>query len=140
MRLARLVLAGIVVAVFAGLAYVAQQTRVPGAAMVAAAQNFLNTLSAEQKAQATFAFDDKERTNWNFVPLQDNATKKATRKGLPLEAMSPVQRQAALALLKAGTSEAGHQAAVTIMSLESILRETEKGGAMIRNPDWYFVT
>ena len=26
------------------------------------------------------------------------------------------------------------------MSLEGILREVEKKGAMVRNPDWYFVS
>jgi hypothetical protein len=41
-------------------------------------------------------------------------------------------------LLKAGTSSAGYKKATTIMSLENILRELEKGGAMVRNPEWYF--
>src|SRR5204862_6055416 len=39
-----------------------------------------------------------------------------------------------------GTSERGDVAAVTIMSLESILRDQEKKGAMVRNPEWYFFT
>ena len=67
----------------AGLALVAQQASAPGATMVAAAQKFLGSLSGEQKAQTTFAFDDAERTNWNFIPLQDNTTRKSTRKRAP---------------------------------------------------------
>ncbi|MBV9125170.1 MAG: DUF3500 domain-containing protein, partial [Planctomycetes bacterium] len=93
----------------------------------------------EQRARATFAFDDKERTNWHFVPLQDPA-RRPTRKGLPLEDMNATQQQAALALLRAGTSASGDQKALTIMSLENILKELEKGGAMVRNPHWYFFT
>src|SRR5205085_1294341 len=34
----------------------------------------------------------------------------------------------------------GHQKATTIMSLESILRELEKGGSIVRDPSWYFFT
>src|SRR5262249_32433846 len=75
--------------------------------------------------------------NWHFIPLQDQE-KKSTRKGLPLAEMNADQRKAALDLLKAGTSPGGDKKATTIMSLEAILKELEKGGAMVRNPDWYF--
>lgn len=139
MKLTKTIFAGAVLASVAGLALVAQQTAAPGGQMVAAAQKLLGGLSEEQKTQATFAFDDKERTNWNFVPLQDKA-RKSTRKGLPLEAMSPAQKKAALDLVRAGTSDTGNVAAVTIMSLEAILAEQEKKGAMVRNPEWYFFT
>ncbi len=54
--------------------------------------------------------------------------------------MTPEQKQAAMDLLKAGTSPGGDQKATTIMSLESILRELEKGGALVRDPGWYFLT
>jgi hypothetical protein len=107
--------------------------------MVAAAQKFLDGLGADQKSRTTFAFDSKERTNWNFVPLQDKA-RKATRKGLPLQDMTPEQKKLALGLLAAGTSKHGGQEAVTIMSLEAILREVEKGGTNVRDPEWYFFT
>jgi hypothetical protein len=138
-KLSRLLLAVALVALLAGVAYVAQQTEPSGSRMVGAAEKFLGSLSAEQKAKATFAFDDKERTNWHFVPLQTK-DKKPSRKGLPLEEMNEKQRQAALDLLRAGTSQHGDQEATTIMSLEAILRELEKGGAMVRNPQWYFFT
>jgi hypothetical protein len=107
--------------------------------MAEAAEKFLNTLSAEQKAKAAFPFDSPERTNWHFVPLQDRE-RKPTRKGLRLEEMSAAQREAAMALLKAGTSPSGYNQATTIMSLESLLNDLEKGGTNVRRPDWYFVS
>jgi hypothetical protein len=124
----------------AGLAYVAQQTETSGDDQVAAAQKLLGTLSAEQKAKAVFPFDSPERTNWHFVPLEDKKTGQPTRKGLRLEEMSADQKKAALALLRAGTSKQGDVAAVTIMSLEAILNELEKGKGPTRNPEWYFFT
>lgn len=139
MKLLRLILGGLVLTSMAGLALWAQQRQAAGTAMVAAAQQFLGTLSDEQKEQATFPFDSKERTNWNFVPLQTK-DREPTRKGLRLEKMSPAQKKAALELVKAGTSESGAVAAVTIMSLEAILAEQEKKGTNIRNPEWYFFT
>ena len=139
MKLIRLALAGTALFAVAGLAYVAQQTQTAGTSMVAAAEAFVGTLSGEQKAKAVFPFDSKERFNWNFVPLQDKE-KNPTRKGLPLEQMSAEQKKAALALVRAGTSEQGGATAVAVMSLEAILRDQEKKGAMVRNPEWYFFT
>jgi hypothetical protein len=109
-----------------------------GVQMAASAEKLLSGLNKDQKVKAALDFDDKDRTNWHFVPYQEN--KKALRKGLPLEEMTADQRKAALDLLKAGTSPDGYTKATTIMSLESILRELEKNGAMVRNPDWYFFT
>jgi hypothetical protein len=106
--------------------------------MTAAAERFLGLLSPEQKAKAAFAFDDKERFNWHFVPLEKD--KQPTRKGLRLEEMSDAQKAAALDLLHTGTSAAGFQKATTIMSLENILKELEQGKGPVRNPGWYFVT
>jgi hypothetical protein len=138
MKLTRILLALGLLASLAGVAWVAQQAQPPGVAMTTAAQQFLDTLTADQKTRAVLAFDSKERTNWYFTPQQSG--RKATRKGLPLEDMNEKQRKAALALVAAGTSANGDKQALTIMSLESILHELEKGGAMVRNPDWYFFT
>ena len=137
MKLTRILVALVLLAGMAGLAYVAQQVESPGLKMAAAAQKFLGSLSPEQKTKAAFDFDSKERTRWFFVPLQD-ANRKPTRKGLPLEEMTADQKKAALALVAAGTSAQGNKQALTIMSLEAILRDQEKKGAMVRNPDWYF--
>jgi hypothetical protein len=140
MRLLRVLLSLAVVAGLTGVAYVAQKVESAGTKMTVAAEKFLDTLKDDQKKKATFDFDDKERTNWNFIPLQDKS-KKYTRKGLPMEEMTPEQKKAALGLVRAGTSSAGFEKAITIMSLEGILKELEGDkGAMVRNPEWYFVT
>jgi hypothetical protein len=139
MRLIRLGLATTALAVLAGVATVAQVSGTAGIAMASAAQKFLDSLTPEQKAKAQMPFDARDRLEWYFVPRQDR-DKKPTRKGLRVEEMTAPQREAALALLRAGTSPGGYDKAVTIMSLESILNELEKGGATVRNPGWYFVS
>ncbi|HYV38240.1 MAG TPA: DUF3500 domain-containing protein, partial [Gemmataceae bacterium] len=141
MKFHRIFLALPLVAVLAGVAHVSQQKADPaGAKMAVAAQKFLGSLTDEQKKKAVYAFDHPERTNWEFVPLQDTKAKKATRKGLPLQDMTEEQRKLALAIVEAGTSATGNKQATTIMSLESILKATEKMSDMIRNPEWYFFT
>jgi hypothetical protein len=134
-----MLLALMMVAALAGVAYVRQVNEPAGSKMVNAADRLVASLNAEQKTKATFDFDNKERFNWHFVPLQDNQ-RRPTRKGLPLEEMTAEQKEAAKALVAAGTSSDGYTKATTIMSLESILRELEKGGRLVRNPEWYFFT
>jgi hypothetical protein len=134
-----MLLALIMVAALAGVAYVRQANEPAGSKMVNAADKLVASLTTEQKAKAVFDFDNKERFNWHFVPLQDSQ-RKPTRKGLPLQEMTAEQTEAAKALLAAGTSSDGYTKATTIMSLESILRELEKGGRLVRSPEWYFFT
>ena len=66
--------------------------------MTQAAQHFLASLTPEQRAKATFKFQDEERLNWHFIPRE--------RKGLPLRDMTPPQRALAHALLSAGLEPA----------------------------------
>jgi hypothetical protein len=121
-----------------GAVVVSKEVEPASAKMTAAADKLLSALDAQQKAKTLFEFEDKERTNWHFVPYQ--AQKKALRKGLTLEEMTKEQKSAALQLLEAGTSPGGYTRAATIMSLETLLRELEKNGANVRNPEWYFFT
>ena len=101
--------------------------------MVAAASTFLGALNAEQKKQATYAFTDAERENWNFVPI--------ARQGLPFKQMSTEQQALGLALLRTGLSHTGVARAQAIMALELILKELEKDNPPgRRNPTLYFVT
>jgi hypothetical protein len=137
MKLLRVILAATILAGFAGVAYVGQVGEPAGFRLADAAEKLLGSLSADQKAKLLHGFDDKERLNWHFVPKQD-AARKATRRGLALEEMTAEQKEAARNLLKAGTSSQGYVQATTIMSLEAILHDLEKGGQMVRNPDWYF--
>ena len=98
--------------------------------MTETANRFLASLTAEQKAKATFKFDDAERMNWFYVPIE--------RKGLPLREMSPYQKHLASALLSAGLSQSGYIKAVTIMSLEDVLKMMEKDSGERRNPEKYY--
>ncbi|MFO0807319.1 MAG: DUF3500 domain-containing protein [Gemmataceae bacterium] len=139
MKLARFGVAMSAFVVVAGVAAIAQVSATAGLKMADAAKKYLDGLTAEQRAKGAFSFDSPEREKWAFVPLQDK-DKKPTRKGLRLEEMTASQREAAMALLQTGLSQSGYKQATTIMSLEAILRDLEKGGANVRNPDWYFVT
>ncbi|MBI3696103.1 MAG: DUF3500 domain-containing protein [Acidobacteria bacterium] len=98
--------------------------------MTRAANHFLASLSAEQKAKATFEWSSDERLNWHFIPRE--------RKGLPLKEMDSAQRALAQALLAAGLSQRGFMKASTITSLENILKEMEKDNAGRRDPEKYF--
>src|SRR3989442_10375643 len=95
--------------------------------MTHAAQHFLAALTPEERAKATFSFDVDERLNWHFIPRE--------RKGLPLLEMTPPQRALAHALLSAGLSQQGYIKAVSIMSLEDVLRILEKDDGNRRNPE-----
>ncbi len=107
---------------------------------VKAANSLLDSLTAEQKAKAVFAFEDKERLNWHYIPLEDKGTGKSTRKGLPIESMDAKQKAATMELLKAGTSATGYTKGSNIIDFEILLGEQEKGTSWTRNPGWYFVS
>jgi len=100
--------------------------------MAEAANRFLAALTPEQRAKATFAFEESERQNWHFVPIE--------RKGLALREMTSAQKHLATALLSAGLSQQGFFKAETIMSLEDVLRLIEHGTGPERDPEKYFVS
>ena len=74
-------------------------------------------------------FDDPERMRWFYTPVE--------RKGLTLGEMAPYQRHLASALLAAGLSQTGYIKAVTIMSLEEVLKVMENDSGVRRNPENY---
>jgi hypothetical protein len=137
MKLHRLLLGLAACGALLGIAYLGHTAETPGVKMTNAASKFLDSLKDDQKSKAVFGFDDKERTRWFFTPQQD-MEKKATRKGLRLEEMTDEQKKLALELVRSGTSDSGYTKATTIMSLEAILKDLEKNGAMVRNTGWYF--
>ena len=101
-------------------------------AMTDAAKIFVNSLWDEQKGRATFKFEDEERMNWFYTPV--------VRKGLPLREMSPGQRQLALSLINSGLSQRGFSKAVTIMSLDEVLRGVQGDVPPRRDSDGYFIS
>jgi hypothetical protein len=97
--------------------------------MTETANHLLAALGPEQKAKAVISFGDEERMRWFYTPVE--------RKGLTLGEMSPYQRHLASALLAAGLSQTGYIKAVTIMSLEDVLKVIENDSGARRNPEKY---
>jgi hypothetical protein len=93
--------------------------RASGLQMGEAARTFLKSLTDDQRAQATFAYDDAERLNWHYIPR--------ARKGVPLKALSPAARAAARGLIASSLSERGFEQTVNVMSLDDVLFLLEKG-------------
>ncbi len=97
-------------------------------AMAAAAQSWTGSLTADQQKTAVFAFTDKERENWHYIPR--------TRLGLPFKSMTEPQRKLARALLESGLSQHGLAQADMVMALERVLLEIEN--AAHRDDTLYF--
>lgn len=85
--------------------------------MSLAAKNFLETLSTKQKEKAMFRFDEEERYNWHFVPMD--------RKGIALKELSDAQKKSAMQMLHTALSDTGFQKTYDIIQLEDILRVAE---------------
>jgi hypothetical protein len=99
-------------------------------ALSEAALAFLATLPVDLARRTTYGIKDAERENWHFVPKERN--------GLALKEMTPLQREKALALLRAGLSDRGHLQVEAIMALERVLFELE--GTARRDAGLYTVT
>ena len=108
----------------------ARRTPANGSTMIEAARTFLAMLDPGQNAKAVLPFNSEERFRWFYTPV--------SRKGIPLKELKASQREAALALLRAGLSEKGYTKAETIRKLEGVLRELE--GNSGRDPDLYYFT
>ena len=137
----RLILAAAALAVLAVGSTIAADRS--SSAMASAATKFLDSLTPEQRQEATFAFDADERLRWHFIP-----TEMYPRKGLLVKQMTEPQRRLAHDLLKAGLSQRGYMTASQIMDLETVLdgieavqrtRETSpRGQPLVRDPEKYF--
>jgi hypothetical protein len=120
-------------AAIVGLAlWAGAQIEPSGSRMAQAADRFLTSLSDAQSAKATYPFDSPERLNWHFIPR--------ARKGVSIKELSSEQRALAFGLIQSGLAGAGFLKATTIMSLEQILKELEKGSGPVRDPELYFLT
>jgi hypothetical protein len=108
--------------------------------MAECANRFLAALDPAQRGKVAFAFDSDERRNWHFIPAQTKVAADTLdeRKGLALREMSDHQKHLASALLAAGLSQTGYIKAVTIMSLEEVLRMMEHDSGEHRNPEKYY--
>ena len=110
--------------------------------MAEAAWNFLDSLDEEQRARATYPFEDTEREAWFFTPTEHG--------GLALSSMDPVQQQLSQKLVVTGVSEGGYVTTATIMGLERTLALREgfsdfpypgiDGPSTFRDPSLYYVS
>ena len=109
--------------------------------MTSAADAFLKTLSADEKALVVMKYDDPERVGWHFIPKPFEGPK--ARKGLTLKSMNEKTRAAALKLVSTGLSESGFQKTKQVMELEGILAKIEgpkPDRAWTRDPEMYYFT
>jgi hypothetical protein len=100
--------------------------------MALAADRFLKSLSPAQAAKAMYPYDSPQRLDWHFIPR--------ARKGLPIKELSSEERALAFGLVQSGLAGTGFLKATTIMSLEQVLRELEKGSGPVRDPELYYLT
>ncbi|HEX5154302.1 MAG TPA: DUF3500 domain-containing protein [Parafilimonas sp.] len=82
------------------------------------ANKFLNSLSADQLKKALYDFEDDERYNWHFVPMNN-------RKGIMLSELDEQQKELGFGLLKFYLSDTGLKKTQEIIQLELILKELE---------------
>lgn len=100
-----------------------------------AASAFLRSLSADQKAKATFHYLDGERIFWYYPPMN--------RHGLPLRDMDKNQRSLAMAIVEKTLDPVAYHRTKQIIDHESILGPIEKEAGVIsfsRNPELYYWT
>ncbi len=100
-----------------------------------ACNNWLNSLSPEQKAKGTYDFRDGERIFWYYPPLN--------RHGLALRDMDQNQRDLAYAIIDSTLAPDTAEKAKLIMEHELVLGpiEVEEGTAnWDRNPELYYWT
>ncbi len=105
------------------------------AQMAEACTSFLEGLSQEQRAKATYQYQDGERIFWYYPPLN--------RHGLALRDMDEGQRRLAHALMASGLSEKSYGQAVQIIEHEEVLGPLEKEAGrvtFVRDPDLYYFT
>ena len=88
-------------------------------ATAAAAEDFLATLSAEQRAAVLYAYDDDTKTtSWSNFPVTF-----VDRAGLNLAELTEQQQAAALEVLESLLSEEGYQTVTDIMGGDQFLAE-----------------
>lgn len=84
--------------------------------VVEAARRYLGSLTAEQRAQATFPLESDEWRHWANYPQLD-------RRGLSFRDMDRAQREAAYDLIRAGLSAKGFRQARDIMRVAGWVQE-----------------
>ena len=100
--------------------------------MSGVAMQFLQSLTAAQKEKAQFSFENEERYNWHYVPLE--------RKGIPLKELTSKQVNIGMDLLHTALSDTGFEKTIAVIKLENVLREIENASPDYRNAGNYYFT
>lgn len=103
--------------------------------MAAAAAAWLDSLSPEQRAKATYEYMDGERVFWYYPPLN--------RHGLALRDMDDEQRKRAYGIMESGLTPRAYKQASQIIDHETILGKLEKERGVVsfvRDPELYYFT
>lgn len=111
-----------------------EQTGVSTQPIMAAANNFINSLSAQQKNDVMFGIQADEWRRWSNV---DNGI--YHREGLSIQAMTANQRAQAFALLNASLSVRGMEQVRNIMKSEHTLKELNDFSPHL-DEQLYFIT
>jgi hypothetical protein len=99
------------------------------AAMAKAANEFVSSLTGDQRAKAVYPLASEEWTRWNFIPAS-----MFPRNGISFKELNQTQRQRAHDLMKASLSQTGYLTAASVMQLENVLREVEGPSASAGEP------
>ena len=103
--------------------------------MAQACSQFLESLNPEQKATATYRYEDGERVFWYYPPMN--------RHGLALRDMDAEQKKLAFAIMAAGLTEHAYKRSTQIIDHELVLGPLEQEAGKItfaRDPDLYYFT
>lgn len=103
-------------------------------AIVAAAQVFLNSLAAEQRAAAMYAFDDPQRSNWSNLPAE-----MSRRNGVRIRDLDAAQQAALENFLATALSPQGYATVQGVVGAEDALGESWWAGLLGWGSDNYFL-
>ncbi len=96
------------------------------------AQQFLNSLSGEQKNKVQMPFDADSKHDWHYFPAS-----MYPRAGISIGELSEQQKQILFKLLQSSLSETGYAKTQQIISLENVLAELSDNTSM-RDPENYY--
>lgn len=88
--------------------------------------NFLASLTNDQRDKALYNSESEERYNWHFVPKQD-------RKGIMFKELNEKQRATAFSILKFYLSDRAYNQTQEIIEMEKVLQQLENRTA----DDWF---
>jgi hypothetical protein len=101
-----------------------------------AAQAFLDTLDAEQRAKVVFEFGDNEqRKRWSNLP-----TSMVPRRGLRMGDLKPEERAAVLHLLETTLSKMGYEKIDGIMNGDEMLKRSSRAGGPAFGRDEFYIS